>query len=95
MSAESIVPESSPPLIPRHWKFAAALAWEAGQLLLSYGGASDTAIALLLQQLVADFLADPLIQGNLQQRTIWTLLRDRINANLADELRDPPLSEPL
>ena len=95
MSTESIVPsESSPPPMPRHWHFAAALAWEAGQLLLSYGGSSDTAVALLLQQLVADFLADPLIQGDLHQHMIWSQLRDRVNASLADELRDPPMAMP-
>jgi hypothetical protein len=90
MSTEPIVSgESSPPPMPRHWRFAAALAWEGAYHLLEYGNASAP-LALLLQQLVADFLADPIIQDNDHQHAIWTLLRDQINANLADELRDPP-----
>lgn len=95
MSTETIVSgESSPPPMPRHWQFAAALAWEAAQLLLTYGGSSDTAVALLLQQLVADFLSDPLVQANAHQRAIWTQLRDQVREQLADELCDPSIVVP-
>lgn len=93
MSADRIVSlESSPPPMPRHWRFAAALTWEGAQHLLTYGGGSDAVIALLLQQLVADFLADPLVQADDRQRTIWLQLREQVNAGLLEELRDPPIA---
>ena len=96
MSAKSIVSgESSLPPMPRHWQFASLLSWEAARHLLSYGGSGDAAIALLLQPFVGDFLSDPLIQADDRQRTIWTQLRDQVNASLSEELRDPPIAAPV
>lgn len=72
--------------MPRHWAFAAAVAWENISIMLQ-DATLMFSTAYMLDQLAADFQADPLIQSDPQQCAIWANLREQIAPCLKAELR--------
>lgn len=85
---ESAVGSPLPPdqPLPRHWAFAAITAWGDIRVMLQDANMA-LPTAFMLDQLVAEFEADPLVQADPQQRAIWAQLRERIAPYLREELR--------
>ncbi len=79
-------PQSPDQPMPRHWAFAAVAAWGDIRVMLQDANMA-LPTAFMLDQLVAEFQADPLIQSDSQQRAIWANLRERIAPYLKEELR--------
>jgi len=72
--------------MPRHWQFASVVAWENIGIMLQ-DATLVFSTAYMLDQLVSEFQADPLVQADVQQRAIWANLRERIAPYLKAELR--------